>query len=214
MPLTEAAPDALARTYAQSLFELAQAQGGQAKIEEIQSQLEDVLELARSDRRFNEFLASRILPAKARGASLEKIFRGRASDLLVNFLLVLNEKGRLGHLAPIAAAFDELVQEVFGRVEVDVYTASPLGAEDLESIRAELRKVLGREPVVHPYTDGSMLGGIKFQIGDRLIDGSLATRLRRMRETLDQDGAAAVRAKAERIIEENLDPQQNGHGHR
>ena len=211
MPLTEAAPDALARTYAQSLFELAQAQGGQAKIEQVQGELEDVLELARSDRRFSEFLASRILPEKARGASLAKIFRGRASDLLVNFLLVLNDKGRLGHLAPIAAAFDELVQEVFGRVEVDVYTASPLAAEELESIRSRLRAVLGREPVVHPYTDGSMIGGIKFQVGDRLIDGSLSTRLRRMREMLDRDGAAAVRAKAERIIEEGLEPRHNGH---
>jgi F-type H+-transporting ATPase subunit delta len=211
MPLTEAAPDALARTYAQSLFELAQAKGGQAMIEQIQGELEDVLELARSDRRFNEFLASRILPAKARAASLEKIFRGRASDLLVNFLLVLNHKGRLGHLAPIAAAFDELVQESFGRVEVDVYTASPLSAEELETIRTRLREALGREPVVHPYTDGSMLGGIKFQIGDRLIDGSLSARLRRMRELLERNGAAAVRAKAERIIEEGVQPQHNGH---
>ena len=62
MPLTEAAPDALARTYATSLFELAQSRGGQATIEQVQGELEDVLELARNDRRFSEFLASRILP--------------------------------------------------------------------------------------------------------------------------------------------------------
>lgn len=211
MPLIEAAPDALARTYALSLFELAQAAGGQAKIEEVQGELEDILELARADRRFGEFLASRILPAKARGEALNRIFRGRVSDLTVNFLLVLNNKGRLGHLAPIAAAFDELVQETVGRVEVDVYTASPLGADELESIKARLREVLGREPVVHPYTDGSMLGGIKLQIGDQLIDGSLATRLRKMRELLETSGASAVRAKAERIIEEGLEPKHNGH---
>src|SRR5258705_7701883 len=104
MPLIESAPDALARVYAQSLFDLAMAAGGQAHLEEIQGELEDILELARSDARFNEFLASRILPADSRGASLVKIFKGRVSDLTLNFLRILNHKERLPHLPSIVAS--------------------------------------------------------------------------------------------------------------
>ncbi len=201
MPLTEAPPDALSRIYAQTLFEMAQAAGGQAKIEETLVELEEIMELARADVRFSEFLSSRILPAKARGASLATIFKGRLSDLTLHFLLVLNDKGRLGHLAPIVAAFDQLVQNAFGRVEVDVYTASPVSSGELAAIRDRLRAALGREPVVHPYVDGSMIGGLKLQIGDQLIDASIATRLRKLRDKLATDGSAKIRAKAAQIID-------------
>ncbi|MBL9031687.1 MAG: ATP synthase F1 subunit delta [Phycisphaerae bacterium] len=201
MPLTESQPDALAHVYARSLLELAEAAGGRAAVESCVAELEAVLEAARADARFSEFLASRVLPREHRARSLERIFKGRASDLTLRFLLILNGKGRLSHLPAIVAALDAITQEKYGRVEVDVYTAAPVSADELRLIRERLQAVLGKEPIVHPYTDGSMLGGIKFQIGDRLVDGSLATQLRRLRESLGSVGAAAVRAKFDRIIQ-------------
>ncbi len=205
MPLTESQPDALARLYAQSLFELVTAEGGSERAEQILGELEDVVELARSDARFSEFLASRILPAKQRAASLRAIFDGRASGVTLRFLLVLNHKDRLDHLPAVTAAFDHLVQSAFGRVEVDVYTAAPIDSSALDTIRNQLRSQLGKEPIVHPYVDASMLGGLKLQIGDRLIDASVATRLRQVRTALATDGNAEIRAKASRIIEAGPD---------
>lgn len=206
MPLTHAAPDALARIYAKALFDLVQTQGGQNAVESAMGELESILELARSQPSFDEFLSSQILPAKDRAKSLKTIFANSASPSVLNFLLVLNEKGRLGHLPPIAAAFDELVQQAFGRIEVDVYTAAPAGPAEMDVIKQRLRQILGKEPVVHPYTDKSMLGGLKLQIGDQLIDASIATRLRRMRDRLSTSGLASLRAKAEKIIG---DPSNN-----
>jgi F-type H+-transporting ATPase subunit delta len=200
MPLTFAEPDALARVYARSLFELAQKAGGQPKIEETLAELDDILELARTDARFGEFLASRILTPKARGASLGKIFGGRVSDLTLNFLRVLNAKDRLQHLPPIIAAFDQMVQEEFGRIEVNVYTATAAQPAELDAIRQRLKSVLGKEPVVHAYAEPSMIGGLKLQIGDRLIDASIASSLRKLRDRLNQDGSAGIHAKAERFF--------------
>jgi F-type H+-transporting ATPase subunit delta len=202
MPLTEAPPDALARVYAESLFELAQASGGQNVIEETLGELEAVLEIARGDMRFSEFLSSRILPVQTRAESLKRILTGRCSDLTLRFLLILNRKGRLGHLAPIAAAFDQSVQESFGRVEVDLYTASPISGEELAGIRDRLREKLGREPIVHPYVDQGMIGGLKLQIGDQLIDASVAARLSKLRDRLAQEGSAQVRARADRLFDQ------------
>jgi F-type H+-transporting ATPase subunit delta len=195
MPLTEAAPDALARIYAKSLFELAKERGGQGLIESTFAELEDIVELARTNPTFSEFLGSRILPADARRDSIRNIFKGRASDLVLNFLLVLNDKGRLAHIIPIVAAFDHLLQEAFGRVEVDVYTSSPISSQELQLIQDRLRKALGKEPIVHPYTDNSMIGGLKLQIGDQLIDASVATSLRKLRDRLTAEGAARLRAQ-------------------
>jgi F-type H+-transporting ATPase subunit delta len=205
MPLIELQPDALANVYARSLLELADEAGGQANIESVLGQLEDILDMARTNRSFGEFLASRVLSTANRDASIRKIFTGRCDDLVLRFLLVLNRKGRLGHLVAIVAAFDGLVQARFGRVEVDVFTANPIEFAEIDRVKARLSTILGKEVVVHPYTDESMIGGVKFRIGDRLVDASLASRLRRMRDKLLTSGGAELRAKAQRIIDQSGD---------
>jgi F-type H+-transporting ATPase subunit delta len=201
MPLTDSKPDAVAMIYAKSLFELAEKSGGKDQIEGILGELEDILEIARTDKRFGEFLSSRVIPDARRGRSLTRIFEGRASDLTVRFLGVVNEKGRLGHLPAIVAAYDGLVQKHFGRVEVDVFTADPIGADELRSIQSRLASAMGKEVILHPYTDSAMIGGVKFRIGDQLIDGSLATRLRKLRDQLSISGTAAIRSRFDRMIE-------------
>lgn len=201
MPMIDTEPDALSRVYARSLFELAESEGGQQRIEEIGAELGELVDLARADKAFGEFLSSRIIAGKKRSASLEKILKGRVSDLVRRFVLVLNAKERLAILPSVAAAYDQVVQEKFGRVEVDVYTAAPVDRATLDRVGASLKRTIGKDPVLHPYTDAAMLGGLKLQIGDQLIDASVATRLRRMRERLAGPGAEAVRAKFSRIIE-------------
>ena len=201
MAMHETQTDALSRLYARSLFELAEQEGGQARIEEVGAELGEILDLARSDKTFGEFLASRIIPAKERGVSLRRIFEGRITGLTLRFVLLLNQKDRLNKISSIASAYDETVQEKFGRVEVDVYTAEAVDRALVERIGQALKRALGKDPVVHPYTEPAMIGGFKVQVGDQLIDASLATRLRRMKERFAGPGAAALRARAQGIIE-------------
>ena len=202
MPLTESKPDALAKIYAKSLYELADESGGQSAVESTLGELEDILELARSDAQFSEFLSSRVLKQNDRTMSIEAIFSGKVSDLTVRFLKVLNEKNRLSHLIPIVEALDEMVQAKLGRVEVDLYTAQPIDSGELAKIKAQLNATLGKEAVVHPYTDPTMIGGVRLQIGDTLIDASLQTRLRKMRDQLADQGGSSLRAAADRTFDD------------
>lgn len=206
MPLIDTPPDALADVYAKSLALLAEQAGGRDAVERTLGELEVILELARADARFSEFLSSRVLPAADRGRSLRSIFTGRLDDLTLRFLLLLNDKGRLSHLPAIVASLDRMVQEKFARVEVDVTTASPLSPEDLRAIKGRLQAALGREPIVHPYLDESMIGGVRLQIGDRLIDASLATELRRLRDRLAESGPPRLRARATELTDEARSP--------
>ncbi len=194
--------DALANVYAKSLYELANQAGGQEKITEVLGELEQLIELSRSDRQFREFLASPVIDHAKRAESLRGIFSNRITDLTLRFLLVLNNKGRLNHLEPIAEAYDHLVQQAFGRIEVDVYTATTIERHQLDQLSARIRQALGREPVLHPYTDPTMLGGLKLRIGDELIDGSVASKLRRIKRDLLTEGAARLREQLGRFIEE------------
>lgn len=194
MPLIEAAPDALAKVYAKGLFEAAEKQAGGA--EGVLGELEDILELARANDDFSEVLASRLIDADKRDAALVRLFEGRVSAHTLSFLRLLNRKGRLGHLAPITGALDAIVQERFGRVEVDVFTAAPIAQAEMASIRARLTDALGKEVVLHPYTDSSMIGGIKLRMGDQLIDASVRADLSRLRDRLlGQTGTVRARSK-------------------
>lgn len=201
MPLSEPRLDAVAALYARTLLDLALRQGGRRQAEEIADELQTIVELSRTDARFREFLASRVLPAAARGESLTRIFGGRVCDLTLRFLQVLNARGRLYHLPAIVSAYDALFQERFERVEVDLFTAGPLPSEDLAGIHRRLAEVLRHEIVLHHYVEPAMIGGIRIQIGDRLIDGSLATQLRRAWEHLRTHGLAALRARVDALVE-------------
>jgi len=200
MPLVESQPDALARTYAASLYELSEARDGKSGVEECLGELEEILDLARGNPRFSEFMSSRSVAAEARGRSIDKIFRGVVSDTTVKFLQVLNKKGRMSHLPAIVQAFDNIVQSKLGRIEVDAYTAAALSAEGSERLRDQLARALSREVVIHAYTEPAMIGGVKLRIGDQLVDASVATRLRRMKDQLEGQGLSRLRTKFDSIM--------------
>ncbi len=193
--------DALAKVYAKSLFELAMDAGGSDKLVEIADELEQICELAREDKKINLFFSSPVVDVTARGKTLSAIFTNRITDLTLRFLLVLNNKGRLDRLESIETAFDQLLQEAFGRVEVDVITPVAIDAESMATIKEKIASVLGKEPVLHPYIDTSILGGVKLRIGDQLIDGSVQTRLRKLSEELKNNGGAAVRERYEAFMD-------------
>ena len=149
----------------------------------------------------NLFLTSPVVDVKARGKALSAIFTNRITDLTLKFLLVLNNKGRLDRLESIETAFDQLVQEAFGRIEVDVITPVAIDAELMATIKEKISTVFGKEPDLHPYVDESLLGGIKLRIGNQLIDGSVQTRLRKLSEELKNNGSAAVRERFESFMD-------------
>lgn len=198
--------DALAQVYARSLYELADEAGGRDKIVEVAQELEQTCELTRADRTFARFLASPIINRAKRGAALRRIFHGNVTDLMLRFLLVLNDRGRLGHLETIDDAFDQLVHEAFGRVEVDVFTPGPLEHGQVDALKQRIGTALGKEPVLYTYTDRSLIGGLKLRIGDQLVDGSVSSRLRRLRQSLLSGGGTAMRDRVERVIEEGGEP--------
>ncbi len=195
-------PDAIDKVYAKSLFELAEAKGGRALLEELSGELDELVELIRQNPKLEELIASRIVASEAKSASLRKIFDGRVSEHVMYLMLLLNKKGRASRFVRVAVAFDEMVQEQFGKVEVDVYTRMPIPEDQLAHLKAQLQSALGREPVLYAYTDETMLGGIRVRVGDKLVDASFTTRVRAIRERLTDFGIASVRERAESMYQD------------
>jgi len=195
--------DTLATVYARSLFELGIDAGRQGKVLELAEELDQICDLLVSDKRIGLFFSSPIIDINKRSNALSAIFTNKITDLTLRFLLILNSKGRLYYLQQIAAAYDQLVQEAMGRIEVDVFTPVAIDAELLATIKQRVHDLLGKAPVIHSYVDSAMLGGIKLHIGDKLIDGSVQTKLRRLSERIQNGGSVAIREKIGSYLEDN-----------
>jgi F-type H+-transporting ATPase subunit delta len=181
MPQHQQHTSPLATAYARSLLELGNEQN---QAEPIGQELVDLEKVLESDSTFETFLSSPAIGEVERGQVIEKVFRGRVSPLLANFLGVLNRKGRLALLRQIAAAYQELLEDQMGLIEVDVISAQRLTAEQLEEVRKKVSAALKREAVVHQYVDESIIGGLLIRVEDKLLDASVKAQLRAIRRQL------------------------------
>lgn len=168
---------AVARVYAASLLELAASSG---KLDVISEQLRDVVAYAGKQPEFSAFLTSPMVDASARGAAIEKLFRGRLEDALVSMLQVLNRKERLGLLSALGTVFGELGQERKGVVEVHVRSAAPLTDGARERLRQVTSDFTRKQAHLNEAVDESLVGGLIVRIGDQKFDLSVSSRLHRM----------------------------------
>jgi F-type H+-transporting ATPase subunit delta len=188
--------DEIASVYAQSLLEVCDKMGGNAVAEACASELRDLAEIIRGDKKFAEFLKTPIVGNDKRKSALEKIVKGRVSDLVFRFVMVLANHGRAGRIADVADAFDALLQERLGRIEVDMFTVDGKASDDvIATVKARVKDAFAKDAVLHQYSDPSMIGGVKLRIGDQLIDASVATQLRNMRETVSTRGTGTIRSR-------------------
>ncbi|MFZ9691833.1 MAG: ATP synthase F1 subunit delta [Phycisphaerales bacterium] len=198
-----AAHDQVASVYAESLYELATKAGGATKASEVAAELEAIDSAIHAEPAFLEMLRSPMVDRDRRGEALRKVLSGRSSDLVLRTMLVMNRRGRAGEIASLASAYRAILDREEGRLHVTVFTPGEmLGGTLQQLVRDRIKATLGKEAVIEAKADPEMIGGIKLRIGDRLIDGSVATRLRRMRQSLLTQGNPEVRSQFERYVDE------------
>jgi F-type H+-transporting ATPase subunit delta len=168
---------ALAGVYAEALLDLAEEQGvGDELLEE----LDGVVALQDRDSDLMAFFSSPLVDQGARRDAVERGFREHASDLLVDTLQVMNDKGRLNLLPALAVAYRAKLDERRGRVDVAVTTAVALTDALRQRLLEALGRATGREVRLAETVDPETLGGMIVAVGDRKMDYSLATELRRL----------------------------------
>jgi F-type H+-transporting ATPase subunit delta len=183
---------ALARVYARSLLEVAREEEAAGPIEE---ELEELVALFDRMPEFERFLASPLVDEEARQEALERILHGRASDLVTDALQVMNRKGRLGLVRAMAAAYRRAHQEVKGEVDVLVETAVPLSDGQRQRVSAAVAGATGRRPQIVERVKAALIGGMVVRVGDQKMDGSVARRLRLLRERLMERASREIQRR-------------------
>lgn len=174
---------ALARVYASAMIALAEKQGEMGFLE---SELVELVSCMDKDAALERFFDSPMVDTDARERSIEKIFRGRASDLLVNSMQVLNRKGRLGLMRGVVEAYRHERQEREGRIEVRVTSATALTETARRRLQEVLKSKTGCDVDLVEKVNPDLIGGFVVHMGDQKFDASIAHRIKRLSESLQR----------------------------
>lgn len=184
--MSKKGPESGAAVYAEALAAAAEAKG-------VLEQVGDELIQFAGDPRpeaamVRQFFACAAIRREEKMAKIESAFRGRATDLTTDFLLVLLGRNRQELLRPVALAYKAILDQRSRRVPVTITTAAPASPEDLAQWKDRLRAAIGKEPVVSHKVKPSLIGGVVLRIGDVVADGSVRHKLDQIRSRVAAAG--------------------------
>jgi F-type H+-transporting ATPase subunit delta len=164
---------------------LADAVRAKSNLESIAGELERIARLFGESRPLRDFLLNPGLPAVMKSQAFETIAKELGLSAPVQRLFqILLQKGRVDLLPEISAAFRRIEEQSANRVSVEVTTAVPLGEALKKKLAGTLEEFTGKTVRLETRVDPAVLGGARTRIGSTLYDGTVAARLRRLKEQL------------------------------
>lgn len=168
----------IARVYSEALFDAATDAG---KLDAIHDQLGQLADEVSENRELQVFFFSPYLSSTEKRDGISKLIDG-AEPELINFLELLAEKHRMPALFRIRKRFDELWAEAKRKLEVTVTSAVELDDRVVSEIGDEIAKRTGQEIELTSRVDPDLVGGLRLQVGNRVLDASIRSRLEQLRK--------------------------------
>ena len=112
---------------------------------------------------------------------------GDINPLALKLVSQLVAKGRLGMIGDIADEYQRLVDNyrgIEGAEVAEVTTAIPLDDEDKLRLAQRLTSLVGKPVVLKAKVDSGLIGGITIRVGDKLIDGSIRSKLAALKKEM------------------------------
>lgn len=171
----------IAERYAEALFDLAKESRQEARFGAV---LDDIQALSKSHPDFLKILQHPVIKSQDKQTMLDQLFDGKIPKEVLNFLHLLVDKKRENYLLEIIAQYNHLLNLHNQTVLAEVVTATAMAPKTQSLLQKQLEGYLDQQVVMQCETDPSLLGGVTIKIGDRLIDGSVRTRLSELAQTL------------------------------
>jgi F-type H+-transporting ATPase subunit delta len=114
--------------------------------------------------------------------------RTEAGELTRRFVRLVGQKRRLSALGEMIDAFLADVARRRGEVNAAVRVAQPLTDPQTAAMTATIRDALGAKVAIHVDIDPALLGGMVVQVGSRMIDNSLRTKIDKLQLAMKSPG--------------------------
>ena len=173
---------ALTRRYAKALVEL----GVEKKaVDTYGDELTSIKTVLAQEEQLRLLLDNPTLAQAKKVAMLADLCKAlELSEVMVKFLGLLLDKGRIGYLGQIEENYRRLADDLSGILSAKITSASVLSDIQQQAIAASLEKQTGKQVAVTVEIDAGLIGGLQAEIGGRLFDGSVKTQLKRIEESL------------------------------
>lgn len=171
----------VARRYAQALGELARER---EVLDQVEQELALVVATLEENAEFRRLLEHRQIEVAEKKRLVEAALGNRLSEISRQFLHLVLEKRREAYLVAMYREFVTYANRLRNVVEVEVKTARLLGDAEVAALSERLARATGKAIRLSQTEDPSLLGGVVVRIGDLVMDGSVVTRLARLKENL------------------------------
>ena len=169
--------EALERQGVRAQLAVAEREGN---LEETEDELFRFARLVESTAQVRDALSDRAVPLEGRRRLVQDLLEDRASDTTV----VLAQRAvaaRERTFAHTIEGFVQLAAAQKNRVLATVRVARPLTAEQRTRLQSSLSRQVGRDVALQEVVDTGVLGGIRVELGDEVIEGTVAGRLEQAR---------------------------------
>ncbi len=171
----------VSKTYSEALFEVALEE---EKVELFLKELEFIVDSLKTYPEFFVLLKSPRINVDEKKKMIAEVFSDKLSEEMNNFLKIILDKRRSGYMEQIKDEYEKLVNEHMGIVKTVATTAVPLSEAEQNNLVEKLEKVTGKKIKLTNSVDKDLLGGVLVKIGDKVIDGTVKSRLNDLREDL------------------------------
>ena len=172
----------ISRRYARALLEIGNSAG---TLDSLVADIDKIGQIYEGSSDFRASVDNPLVPIASKKAILTELCdRLAVSDTAKHTALLLGDRRRLRILPEIASMLRELADARKGVVRAEVTTAVPCRTATTCACRPKLEKMTGKKVVVDRKTDPALIAGVVTRIGDRILDGSLRTRLQSLKDAL------------------------------
>ena len=168
----------IAEVYSRSLFEVASEQGD---LERVHEELGEFADALAGDKDMQVFFFSPYFSSQEKKEGIGRMIDG-ADENFVRFLELLAERHRMPAIFRIRREFDDLWRMQNKLLPVTVTSAVKLDPELLEGIGKRIEAQTGQSVELSSEIDPDVLGGLKLQVGNMVLDASVRNRLNQLRK--------------------------------
>jgi F-type H+-transporting ATPase subunit delta len=170
----------LAGRYAKSLLDLSVEKD---QLEAVYKDMQFLQAVCAGSRELVSILKSPVIKADKKDKILDAITAGKIGVITATFNKLLIRKGRESYLPEIVAAFIQQYKDLKGIHTVKLTTATPVSDELKKVILDKIRSTTDMQKLeLDSEVKEELIGGFILEIGDRLIDTSVAFDLNDIRK--------------------------------
>lgn len=170
----------LARRYSQALFEIA----SETSLDSIDNDLRELTKLVEENAEVKNVLLHPHISLSIKKSIMEKLLGEEFGEVTRRFFYLLIDRKRENLLPLVQREFSRLADEARQVVEAKVSSAIELSVSQLDDLKKAIKRMTGKDVRIISEVRAELIGGVLVQIGDRVMDGTIAHALNRMRVEL------------------------------